>query len=210
MACLCEGGDEPSGSLKATSKYLTFLQEVMVELCEDLPLSLRQKMWFQHDGAPAHFSFAVHEHLHQTFGERWWIGRDLLKTPTYDPSKKNRTVNRKIDVRAKCLTLPTKPPADASPQKSTKSSQGKASTSRASSNDETCVCGLRIKFNDAATTTFEYPSEASLLNETTLPSSASSSPSSSLPSQTSITAGLPVQASPSGPTPGVPVPLGEW
>ncbi|XP_069689492.1 uncharacterized protein bif [Periplaneta americana] len=67
---------------------------------------------------------------------------------------------------------------------------------------------LRIKFNDAATTTFEYPSEASLLNETTLPSSASSSPSSSLPSQTSITAGLPVQASPSGPTPGVPVPLG--
>lgn len=65
-----------------------------------------------------------------------------MKTPTYDPSKKKRTVNRKIDVRAKCLTLPTKPPADASPQKSTKSSQGKPSTSRASSNDENWVCGV--------------------------------------------------------------------
>ncbi|KAJ4435006.1 hypothetical protein ANN_23579 [Periplaneta americana] len=61
---------------------------------------------------------------------------DLLKTPTYDPSKKKRTVNRKIDVRAKCLTLPTKPPADVSPQKSTKSSQEKPFTSRASSNDD--------------------------------------------------------------------------
>ncbi|KAJ4435052.1 hypothetical protein ANN_23626 [Periplaneta americana] len=54
---------------------------------------------------------------------------NLLKTLTYDPPKKKRTVNSKIDVRAKCLTLPTKPPADASPQKSTKSSQGKPSTS---------------------------------------------------------------------------------
>ncbi|KAJ4432573.1 hypothetical protein ANN_21196 [Periplaneta americana] len=31
-------------------------------------------MWFQHDGVPAHFSLAIREHLHQTFGERW-IGR---------------------------------------------------------------------------------------------------------------------------------------
>ncbi|KAJ4428514.1 hypothetical protein ANN_24556 [Periplaneta americana] len=66
---------------------------------------------------------------------------DLLKTPTYDPKKK-RTVNRKIDVRVMCLALPTKPPADASPQKSTKSSQGKPSTSRASSNDKNWVCGV--------------------------------------------------------------------
>lgn len=55
-------------------RYLTFLQEVLVELCEDLPLAIRQQMWYQHDGAPAHFSLAVREHLHQTFGERW-IGR---------------------------------------------------------------------------------------------------------------------------------------
>jgi hypothetical protein len=58
---------------------------------------------------------------------------------------------------------------------------------------------LRIKFNDAATTTFEYPSEASLLNEASAPHSSSvSSPSA-----------LPLPTSPSGPTPGVPVPLGE-
>lgn len=59
---------------------------------------------------------------------------------------------------------------------------------------------LRIKFNDAATRTFEYPSEASLLNE-----EASYSAASSLSAQ----AAVPLPPSPSGPTPGVPVPLGE-
>ena len=54
---------------------------------------------------------------------------------------------------------------------------------------------LRITFNDAATTLFEYPSEASLLGE------ASSPPSSSLSSQTGLT--LPT-------SPGVPVPLGKY
>ncbi|GFG36132.1 hypothetical protein Cfor_10778, partial [Coptotermes formosanus] len=53
---------------------------------------------------------------------------------------------------------------------------------------------LRITFNDAATTMFEYPSEASLLDE------ASSLPSSSLSSQAGLT--LPT-------SPGVPVPLGK-
>ncbi|KAJ4447364.1 hypothetical protein ANN_09370 [Periplaneta americana] len=56
------------------ARYLTFLQGVLLELCEDLPLALRQQMWFQDDSVPAYFSLAVHEHLHQTFGERW-IGR---------------------------------------------------------------------------------------------------------------------------------------
>ena len=54
---------------------------------------------------------------------------------------------------------------------------------------------LRIKFNDAATTMFEYPSEASLLDE------ALSPPSGLLSSQAGVT--LPT-------SPGVPVPLGKY
>jgi len=54
---------------------------------------------------------------------------------------------------------------------------------------------LRIKFNDAATTMFEYPSEASLLGEALSPPSGSSS------SQAGVT--LPT-------SPGVSVPLGKY
>lgn len=54
--------------------YLNFLEEILPELLEDVPLDIRQQMWLQHDGAPAHFSVAVRAHLNETFGGRW-IGR---------------------------------------------------------------------------------------------------------------------------------------
>lgn len=54
--------------------YLNFLQNTLGDLLDDIPLRLRQQMWFQHDGAPAHFSVDVREHLHRTFDQRW-IGR---------------------------------------------------------------------------------------------------------------------------------------
>lgn len=54
--------------------YLQFLQQTVPELLEDLPLLLRQNMWFMHDGAPPHFTLAVRRHLHQQYPNRW-IGR---------------------------------------------------------------------------------------------------------------------------------------
>lgn len=54
--------------------YLTFLQQVLPELLEEVPLGIRQEMWLQHDGAPAHFSLDVRNYLNQVYGERW-IGR---------------------------------------------------------------------------------------------------------------------------------------
>lgn len=54
--------------------YLVFLQQVLPELMEDVPLAIRRVMWFQHDGAPAHFTAEVRNHLTQTFDNRW-IGR---------------------------------------------------------------------------------------------------------------------------------------
>lgn len=54
--------------------YLIFLQDVLPELLEDLPINIRRQMWFQHDGAPAHFSNEVRQHLNAVYNNQW-VGR---------------------------------------------------------------------------------------------------------------------------------------
>lgn len=54
--------------------YLQFLQQSLNGLLENVPLEIRNQMWFMHDGAPPHFSNLVRQHLSNTFGCRW-IGR---------------------------------------------------------------------------------------------------------------------------------------
>lgn len=54
--------------------YGQFLQHVLPELLENVPLNIRANMWFQHDGAPAHFSLRVRQYLDERFPNRW-IGR---------------------------------------------------------------------------------------------------------------------------------------
>lgn len=54
--------------------YAQFLQHVLPELLEDVPLDIRANMWFQHDGAPAHFALPVRHYLNEIFPNRW-IGR---------------------------------------------------------------------------------------------------------------------------------------
>jgi hypothetical protein len=39
-----------------------------------MPLTVRRDMWFQHDGAPAHFSAQTQQHLDIQFPDRW-LGR---------------------------------------------------------------------------------------------------------------------------------------
>lgn len=56
------------------ANYLDHLRNVLPELIEDLPLALRQSMWFMHDGAPPHFTLDVRTHLNQNYPNRW-IGR---------------------------------------------------------------------------------------------------------------------------------------
>ncbi|KAJ4446246.1 hypothetical protein ANN_12940 [Periplaneta americana] len=48
--------------------------DVLPELLEHITLDVRQRMWFQHDGAPSHFAHSVLEQMCTTFPERW-IGR---------------------------------------------------------------------------------------------------------------------------------------
>jgi hypothetical protein len=50
--------------------YLTFIQEILLELLEVKLFEVHCEMWFQHDGAPTHFTNVVHEYLDETFGNR--------------------------------------------------------------------------------------------------------------------------------------------
>jgi hypothetical protein len=54
--------------------YLDFLQNELNGLLEDLPLNIRQLMYFQQDGAPPHYSAEVRQHLSNVYPGRW-IGR---------------------------------------------------------------------------------------------------------------------------------------
>ncbi|GFX67549.1 transposable element Tcb1 transposase [Trichonephila clavipes] len=65
------------------SAYLTFLQEVLPEMLNDVPMPIRQRIRFQHDGAPAHFSIDVRAHLQATF-PGGWIGF-VYETPVATP-----------------------------------------------------------------------------------------------------------------------------
>lgn len=54
--------------------YGIFLEYVLPDLLHDVPASLRDRIWFQHDGAPSHFSHYAREYLNRDFPARW-IGR---------------------------------------------------------------------------------------------------------------------------------------
>jgi hypothetical protein len=65
--------------------YLTFIQEILPELLEVVPLEVRREMWFQHDGAPTHFTNVVSEYKDETFGNRWIGRRGSITWPPRSP-----------------------------------------------------------------------------------------------------------------------------
>lgn len=54
--------------------YLDFLENRLPELLENVPLNIRQRMWYLHDGAPVHHTQPISNYLNTNFPERW-IGR---------------------------------------------------------------------------------------------------------------------------------------
>jgi hypothetical protein len=48
-------------------QYHDFLEIVLLELLEDVTLDVRQKLWFQHNGAPTHFGEDVWHRLHAKY-----------------------------------------------------------------------------------------------------------------------------------------------
>lgn len=51
--------------------YLDFLEDQLPEILEDVPLDVRQEMWYMHDGAPAHSAGVVQELLNRRYPHRW-------------------------------------------------------------------------------------------------------------------------------------------
>lgn len=54
--------------------YLAFLQEIMPEILDEVPLAVRNHIFYQQDGAPAHYGLIVRDWLNSNFPQRW-IGR---------------------------------------------------------------------------------------------------------------------------------------
>jgi hypothetical protein len=54
-----------------TQRYRDFLETVLPGLLEDVPLAVRQSLWFQHDQAPAHYGKDVRQWLNATYPGRW-------------------------------------------------------------------------------------------------------------------------------------------
>ena len=68
--------------------YLDFLQNELPKQLEDVLLAPRIAMYFQHDGAPSHYTRHVMQHLNDTFSNRW-IGRG--STINWPPRSPNLT-----------------------------------------------------------------------------------------------------------------------
>jgi hypothetical protein len=54
--------------------YANVLQDELPALLENVPLQTRRQKYYQHDGAPPHFSQVVRQYLNHKFRNRW-IGR---------------------------------------------------------------------------------------------------------------------------------------
>jgi hypothetical protein len=50
---------------------LNFLQNVLNDILNDVPLARRRDMWFLYDGIPPHCSSDVTECLNNNFEEKW-------------------------------------------------------------------------------------------------------------------------------------------
>ena len=71
--------------LKMLGIYIIFIRDILPEMLENVPLQVRQRLWFQHDGAPVHFALDVREYLNNVFPNRW-IGRGgPVQWPPHSP-----------------------------------------------------------------------------------------------------------------------------
>jgi hypothetical protein len=70
--------------LMTGQNYLHFLQNGLPEQLKDVPLATQIVMYFQHDGAPSHYTRLVMQYLSDTFPNRW-IGRGSTKISRPNP-----------------------------------------------------------------------------------------------------------------------------
>ena len=65
--------------------YEVFLRNELPGLLEDIPLMIRSQMYFQHDGAPPHYTRHVREYLNESSPNRWLGHGGPVARPTKSP-----------------------------------------------------------------------------------------------------------------------------
>jgi hypothetical protein len=73
-----------SGMLTA-QQYRNYRETVLPGLLENMPLAVRQRLWFQHDWAPAHFAEHARQWLNATYSGRWIGCRRPIARPPRSP-----------------------------------------------------------------------------------------------------------------------------
>jgi len=94
--------------------YLDFLQNELPKQLEDVPLTTRIAMYFQHDGAPSHYTRHVMQHLNDTSPNRWISHGSTINWPSRSPDltlldfclwglMKREVYRKKVDTRDELL-----------------------------------------------------------------------------------------------------------
>ncbi|GLV38513.1 hypothetical protein CBL_05131, partial [Carabus blaptoides fortunei] len=71
IALLAAVAHNPHNSTLDGQMYRDILENELPTLLEDLSIEVRQNMWFQHDGCPAHYSMLAREVLDRDFNGLW-------------------------------------------------------------------------------------------------------------------------------------------
>ena len=66
-------------------RYLNFLQTTLPELLEEVPIQIRQDLWLQQDGAPAHNSQTVIDFLNYHYPDKWIGTYGPIQWPARSP-----------------------------------------------------------------------------------------------------------------------------
>ena len=64
----------------------TFFQDKLPALLKNIPLQTRQKIYYQHEGAPSHFSQVAREYLNHKFPNRWIGCGGAQNWPPWSPN----------------------------------------------------------------------------------------------------------------------------
>jgi len=94
--------------------YLDFLQNELSKQLADIPLATRISMYFQHDGAPSHYTRHVMQHLNYTFPNRLIGHGSPINWPPRSPDltpldfclwglMKSELYRKKVDTRDELL-----------------------------------------------------------------------------------------------------------
>jgi len=65
--------------------YANFLKDELPALLENAPLQTQQQMYYQHDGAPPHFSQVVRQYLNHKFPNQWIGHGGAQNWPPWSP-----------------------------------------------------------------------------------------------------------------------------